>query len=195
MINKRSIKSLDLIEVVLILIAILLFCGIFNYISKQFTINILLYNVFIFLLMLLTSFVVAIAIFQLVKMKYIEVVKAELKADMDKYKTKTDNKSLVTNTKVVHFEVDYSKKLRKVTKDYLIKAKEIEYIKKELGEKLQVLDRKIAELEVETCLIKIEKLDEAHKIIYYKRLLELNDIYPGICEEEIINGIHITYNL
>jgi len=195
MLNKRKIKYLDLLELVLILISIMLVCGIFNFISNHLKINTFLNNAILLLFIVLTIFVVAIAIFQFVRMKYVAAVKTELKEDMDIYKTRIDNKLLGASTRIGYFEVEYSKKLKKIMKDYLVKTKEIEYIKKELAEKMIVLDKKNAELEVETCLIKIERLDIEHKIIYYKRIVELNDIYPGICDEQILNGIVITYNL
>ena len=191
MLNKRKIKSLDLLEVFLILILIMLVCGIFYFISNYFRIDIFLYNAIVLLLIVLTIFVSAIAMFQFVKMKYVEAVKIELKSEMDSYKAKIGNKILEMNTRIGYFEVDYSKKLKKIMKDYLIKAKEIEDIKKELAEKIIEINRKTAELEIETCLIKAEKLDIEHRIGPYKRIVELNNIYPGICNEQVMKEIYL----
>ena len=190
MLSTRKIKSLGSIEVLLILIFIILVCGIFYFISKYLKINFFLYNVIVLLFIVLTILVAAIAIFQFVKMKYIEAVKVEVKVEMDDYKTKIGNKILEANTRIGHFEVDYSKKLKKVMKDYLIKAKEIEDIKKELAEKMIEIDRKAAELEIETCLLKIEKVDLEHRTTLYERIALLNDIYPGICDEQVLKEIH-----
>lgn len=190
MLSKRKIKSLESLEVFLILILIMLVCGIFYFITTYLKINIFLYNAIVLLFMVLTTFVAAIAIFQFVKIKYIEAVKVEVKEELDNYKTKIGNKIMEANTRIGYFEVDYSKKLKKVMKDYLIKAKEIEDIKKELAEKIIEINRKTAELEIETCLIKAEKLDLEQRIAPYERIVKLNDIYPGICDEQVLKEIY-----
>ena len=192
MLNKRKTKSLDLLEVFLILILIMLVCGIFYFISNYFSINIFLYSSIVLLFMVLTIFVAAIAIFQFVKMKYVDAVKAEVKVEMDNYKTKIGNKIVDVNTRIGYFEAEYSKKLKKVMKDYLIKAKEIEDIKKELSQKVIEIDRKTAELEIETCLNKAEKLDIGHRITPYERIIQLNNIYPGICDDTILKEIYLA---
>lgn len=190
MLNKSKIKPLNLLEIILILILIMLVSGIFYFINNYFKINIFLYNAIICSLIVLTIFVATIAIFQFVKLKYVEAVKVEVKVELDNYKTKIGNKLLEANTRIGYFEVEYSKKLKKVTRDYLIKAKEIEDIKKELSEKIMEIDRKTAELEIETCLIKVEKLDLEHRMVMYKRILKLNEIYPEICEDKILKEIY-----
>jgi len=190
MFNKRRIKSLDFLEVLLILIFILLLNWIFYFVSNYLRINILVYSVITISLIVLTILVAAIAIFQFVKMKYLEAVKVEVKMEIDSYKTKIDTKVSDANIRIGHFEVDYAKKLKKISRDYLIKAKEIENIKKELSEKMTEIDRKTSELEIQNCLIKIEKSDEEHKIILYERIVKLNDFYPGVCDDEILKEIN-----
>jgi len=193
MLHKRKIKSLDFLEVFLVLIFIMLVSGIFYFISNFFKIDIFLYNSIILLLIVLTILVATVAIFQFVKMKYVKAVKAEMQVEMDNYKTKIGNKLIESNNRIGYFEVEYSKKLKKITKDYLIKAKEIEEIKKELAGKIMEINRKTAELEVETCLIKIEKMDLDHKIISYERILKLNIAYPGV-KIVISNVIYFVRN-
>jgi len=189
MLNKRKIKSLDFLEIILIQIFIMLICVIFYFISNYLQLNIFLYNSIVLLFVVITLLVAVIAIFQFVKMKYVQAVKVEVKVEMDNYKTKIDNKIIEENTRIGYFEVNYSKKLKKIMKDYLIKAKEIENIKKELEEKIIEINKKTAELEIETCLIKIEKLDSEQTLPFYERIVKLNDIYPGICDEEVLKGI------
>jgi len=189
MLNKRKIKSLDFLEIILIQIFIMLICVIFYFISNYLQLNIFLYNSIVLLFIAITLVVAVIAIFQFVKMKYVQAVKVEVKVEMDNYKTKIDNKIIEENTRIGYFEVNYSKKLKKIMKDYLIKAKEIENIKKELEEKIIEINKKTAELEIETCLIKIEKLDSEQTLPFYERIVKLNDIYPGICDEEVLKGI------
>ena len=166
MLNKRKIKSLDFLEIILIQIFIMLICVIFYFISNYLQLNIFLYNSIVLLFIAITLVVAVIAIFQFVKMKYVQAVKVEVKVEMDNYKTKIDNKIIEENTRIGYFEVNYSKKLKKIMKDYLIKVKEIE-----------------------TCLIKIEKLDSEQTLPFYERIVKLNDIYPGICDEEVLKGI------
>jgi len=189
MLNKRKIKSLDFLEIILIQIFIMLICVIFYFISNYLQLNIFLYNSIVLLFIAITLVVAVIAIFQFVKMKYVQAVKVEVKVEMDNYKTKIDNKIIEENTRIGYFEVNYSKKLKKIMKDYLIKAKEIENIKKELEEKIIEINKKTAELEIETCLIKIEKLDSEQTLPFYERIVKLNDTYPGICDEEVLKGI------
>ena len=189
MLNKRKINSLDFLEIILIQIFIMLICVIFYFISNYLQLNFFLYNSIVLLFVVITLLIAVIAIFQFVKMKYVQAVKVEVKVEMDNYKTKIDNKIIEENTRIGYFEVNYSKKLKKIMKDYLIKAKEIENIKKELEEKIIEINKKTAELEIETCLIKIEKLDSEQTLPFYERIVKLNDIYPGICDEEVLKGI------
>lgn len=189
MLNKRKMKSLDLTELVLVLICILLVVGIFNFITDHITINSFLNNAIVVLLLSLTVIFVAITVFQFIKRKYVEATKAEVNVEMQNYQTKVSNKIVEVNTRIGHFEGEYSKKLKKVTKDYLIKAKEIEDIKKELAEKIKGIDRKMAELEVQTSLIKLEKLESEPRKLLCEKILKLNDLYPGICDEETLKKL------
>jgi hypothetical protein len=190
-INKRKIKSLSLLEAILILILIIMVCIIFYFISNYFDLNPFLYDSMVLLLVVLTILVAALAIFQFVKIKYVGDVKNEMKTDMDNYKEKIGDKLFEANNRIGHFEADYSKKLKKVMKDYAIKVKEVEDIKKALDKRIVEIDRKTAGLEVETLLLKVERLETEQKLPHYRRIVQLNDIYPGICDEDVLKEIDL----
>jgi septal ring factor EnvC (AmiA/AmiB activator) len=184
-------KSLSLFDAILVLSIIIMVCAIFYFIGNYFEINSFLYAFMVFLLIILTSLLIAIAIFQFVKMKYVGAVKNDIKADMDNYKAKIGDKIFEVNNRIGHFEADYSKKLKKVMKDYAVKVKEVEDIKKALEKKIIEMDRRTAELEVEMLLLRVERIERDQKLPHYIRIVQLNNIYPGICDETLLKEIDL----
>lgn len=192
----KKIKSISLVEVFLVLFFIILVTGILYFIGNNLASNVFLYNGLVIALIIFTIIVASIATFQFIKGKYVEAVKAEVKEEIEQSRTKLGNKIAETNNRMAYFEANYSKKLKKIMKDYSVKVKEIEDIKKELNGKLGELDRKAAQLEIETCIIKAEKhkgkaeIDVEQVKTLYARIIELSERYPGICAEEILVSIN-----
>lgn len=199
MITKTKLKSINSVEGFLILLFTILVGGFLFLIGARFSKNTIIYNTLVLSLLVLISLVAAIGIFQLVKYKYVEMLKNELIEDLDIYKNKYDSKISETNSRIYTFEKNYSKKITKISKDYSIKAKEIKDIKKALDTKLIELDRRAAYFEIEFCNMKLENLknkgedNDAKKEIVrlYNRIIELNIIYPGISTDEYLEFIHL----
>ena len=198
MIIKRKIKSMGFVEAFLILFFIILVTGILYFVGSSLAINAFLYNGLVIGTTILTIIVASIAVFQFIKVKYIRIVKAQIKEQLDDYKIKLGNKTSETNNRIVYFEANYSKQLKKIMKDYSAKAKEIEDVKKVLNLKLIEIDRKAAEFEVEICIIKAENLkgkedyDIKEKWDLYQRVIEINNRYPGICTEKFLSSINVN---
>lgn len=197
MIYKRKIKSIGFLEAFLILFFIILVTGILYFIASSLAINAFLYNGLIIGTVILTIVVASIAIFQFIKVKYIRIFKVQLKEELDNYKIKSGIKVAETNNRIVYFEANYSKQLKKIMKDYSAKAKEIEDVKKTLNVKLIEIERKAAEFEIEICIIKVKNLkgkevnDIKERKDLYKRITEINNRYPGICKEEFLLSINV----
>ena len=198
MFNNRKMKSMGFVEMFLILFFITLVTGILYFTGSSLAINAFLYNGLVIGIIILTIIVASIAVFQFIKVKYTRIVNAEVKEELNNYKIKLGNKTAETNNRIVYFEANYSKQLKKIMKEYSAKAKEIEDVKKVLNAKLIEIDRKTAELEVETCIMKIENLkcktgsDIKERKDLYHRIIELSDKYPGICTEEFLSSININ---
>ncbi len=192
MLNRRKIKSMELIEVLLIFLAIILLVGILFFIGKELKINTVIYNVLVASLIFIATLIVSIVVFQFVKRKYIEALKDEIEEDFDVSRSKLEEKVLNINNRIFGFETNYSKKLKKIMKDYNIKVKEIENIKKELSIKLTEEDMKIACLEIEICKIKLannEDYDEKERESIRDRIVRINELYPSISDEKILNEV------
>jgi uncharacterized membrane-anchored protein YhcB (DUF1043 family) len=198
MFDKRKMKSMGFVEVFLILFFIILVTGILYFTASSLAIDALLYNGLVIGIIILTIIVASIAVFQFIKVKYTRIVITEVKEELENYKIKLGNKTTETNNRIVYFEANYSKQLKKIMKDYSVKAKEIEEVKKALNAKLVEIDRKAAELEVETCIMKVENLkgktgrDIKERKDLYHRIIVLSDRYPGICTEEFLSSINVN---
>ena len=200
MIKKSKIESINSVEGFLILIFIILILGTLFLIGAKFSENTTIYNTLVISLIFLTVLIASIGIFQFVKYKYIKALKNEILEDLDKYNNKLDNKVNETNSRIFGFETNYSKKLKKIAKEYSLKTKEINDIKKELDIKLLELDRKAAYFEIEFCTMKVENIkskgrdDVSIKEIacLYNRIIEINSIYSGISTEEFLELIHLN---
>jgi hypothetical protein len=199
LITKNTIKSINSVEGFLILIFIILISGILILIGAKYSTNTIIYNILVLSLMLLTALVSGVGIFQYVKYKYVETIKNEIMEDLDRYINKSDSKVNETNNRIYGFETNYSKKLKKISKDYSLKAKEISDIKKELDDKLLEIDRKAAYFEIEFCNMKAENIrskngEQAFKkevAGLYNRIIELNSLFPGISTDEFLEAIHL----
>jgi hypothetical protein len=199
-ITKSTIKSINSVEGFLILIFIICISGTLILIGAKFSTNTIIYNALVLSLIFLTALVGSVGIFQFVKRKYVETLKSEIMEDLFKYIDKSDSKVNETNNRIYGFETNYSKKLKKISKDYSLKAKEISDIKKELDDKLLELDRKAAYLEIEFCNMKAENIkskgknDASKKEIacLYNRIIEINNIFPGISTDEFLELIHLN---
>jgi hypothetical protein len=199
-ITKNTIKSINSVEGFLIMIFIVLIGGALILIGAKFTENNIIYNALILSLIFLTVVVGSIGVFQFVKYKYVETVKNEIMEDLDRYINKADSKVNETNNRIYSFETNYAKKLKKISKDYSIKAKEISDIKKDMDNKLLELDRKAAYFEIEFCNMKAEnikskELDKTSKkeiTELYNRIIEINNMFPGISSEEFLEAIHLN---
>jgi hypothetical protein len=134
-------------------------------------------------------------IFQFVKKQYVEEVKRELADEILKYKDSLRDKVDSTNNRIFSFETNYAKNLKKVTKDYSIKAKQIENLNKELNNKIKEIDKKSFYLEVQICILKAERIQEEspeqikEKAVCYKRIIELSEIYPDIVTADFLESI------
>lgn len=186
---RNKIKSLTSVEVFLVLFfsAIVILTLIFM--GNNFSKNIIVYDVFALALIFFIILIGSVAIFQFVKFKFVTQLKSEIMLDLDIYKNKLENKVVETSSRIFGFETNYSKLLRKISKDYNTKAKEIENIKKELEIKSEELDRRSAQLEIEFCEMRAEyitnkadtSLDDEKQIEgLHKRVEELKNKYPGI---------------
>jgi hypothetical protein len=199
MIRKNDIRSISSLEGFLLLLFIILVVGFLFLIGAKFSGNTMIFSFLILCLLILISLVTAIGLFQFVKYKYVEALKNEIIEDLKIYKNKADIKISETNSRIFFFEKNYSKKIMKISKDYSIKAKEINDIKKALDIKLIELDRKAASLEIEFYNMKVENLKSKgddlevnEEILHlYKRIIELNTIYPGISSDEALELIHL----
>lgn len=197
MFNKKEIKSMGSVELFLILFFIILVTGILYFIGERLAISTFLYNGLVIGIIILTIIVASIAIFQFIKVKYTRIVKAEVMEELNNYKIKLGSKTAETNNRIVYFEANYSKQLKKIMKDYTGKVKEIEDVKKTLNVKLAEMDIKTAELEIETCIMKAENLKVnsqsyiKEKKDLYTRVIKLSDKYPGICTEEFLTSLNI----
>lgn len=86
-------------------------------------------------------------------------------------------------------------------KDYSVKVKEIEDIKKALNSKLVEADIKSAELEMEICVMKFQNLkgksdnDVKERKDLCNRIIKLSDKYPKICTEEFLRSINETIGI
>ena len=200
MIQRNTIKLINSVEGFLILIFIICISGTLILIGARFSTNAIIYNTLVLSLIFLSAFIGAIGIFQFVKYKYVETVKNEIMEDLDKYINKSDSKVNETNNRIYGFETNYSKKLKKISKDYSLKTKEISDIKKELDVKLLELYRKAAYFEIEFCNIKVENIkskgkDDVSKkeiAFLYNRIIEINSTFPGISTDEFIELIHLN---
>lgn len=200
MIKKSKIESINSVEGFLSLIFIILVLGTLFLIGAKFSENTIIYNTLVLSLIFLTVLIASIGIFQFVKYKYIKTLKNEIIEDLYKYNNKLDNKVNETNSRIFGFETNYSKKLKKIAKEYSLKTKEINDIKKELDIKLLELDRKAAYFEIEFCKMKVENIkskggdDVSIKEIacLYNRIIEINSIYPGISTDEFLELIHLN---
>lgn len=192
LLNRRKIKSMELIEILLIFLFVILMLGSLFFIGKELAANTTIYKILMGSIIFITTLVTSIVIFAFVKRKYIEVLKVEIEEDFDKFKIKLEDKVLTTNNRIFGFETNYSKKLKKIMKDYNIKVKEIENIKKELNTKLAETDRKAAYLEIEISKIKLENIlskeinDSKEIKAIYNRIIKLNELYPGTCDEKFL---------
>jgi len=197
MLNKTKMKSMGFVEIFLILFFIILVTIILYFIGSSLAINAFLYNGLIMGIIILTIIVASIAVFQFIKIKYTRIIKAEVKEDLDNYKIKLLNKTLENNNKIVYFETNYSKQLKKIMKDYSAKVKEIEDVKKELNIKLVEIYKKVTELELQTCIIKVENLkgnagNVKERKNLYNKIIELSDRCPEICTMEFLTSININ---
>lgn len=200
MIKRSTIKSINSAEGFLILVFIILISVTLILISTRFSVNTIVYNALVLCLIFLITLVSSIGIFQFVKYKYVETVKNEIMEDLDKYINKSDSKVNETNNRIYGFETNYSKKLKKISKDYSLKAKEINDIKKELDVKLLEMYRKTAYFEVEFCNMKAENIkskgeNEVSKkeiSCLYNRIIEVNNIFPGVSTDEFLELIHLN---
>ena len=197
MFSKSKMKSLNAVDLFLLLIFIILVNGVLFFIGQSLHTNTILYTVLMLSVIVFTTLAASIAIFQFVKLKYVQSVKDSIMEDFDKYKNKLENKVIETNGRIFSFETNYSKKLKKIMRDYNIKCKEIDNIKKELDIKLIELDRKSAGLEIEFCNMKAENIKSKAEInikeikALYDRIIELNGTYPGISTEESLKLIYL----
>lgn len=177
-------------------IFIILLIGSLFFIGKELQPNTTIYKILMGSIILITTLITSLVVFQFVKRKYIGVLKDEIEEELGKYKIKIEDKILTTNNRIFGFEKTYSKQLKKIVKDYNIKVKEIENIKRELNIKLAETDRKAAYLEIEICKVKLDNIvvgeinDSKGKKAIYNRIIKLNELYPGLCDEKFITGIY-----
>ena len=118
MFQGKKMKSMGFVEIILILFFIMLVTEILYFTGKNLVINDFLYNCLVIGIIILTISVASIAVFEFIKVKYINIVKAEVKDELDNYKIKLGNKNSETNNRIVYFETNYSKQLKKIMKDY-----------------------------------------------------------------------------
>jgi uncharacterized membrane protein (DUF485 family) len=195
MFNKRKLKSMDLMQTMMVFIFILLLIQGLYFIAGTLSENSFMNNLLIGIIVFLITFFMANVIFQFVKKQYVEEVKRELADEILKYKDSLRDKVDSTNNRIFSFETNYAKNLKKVTKDYSIKAKQIENLNKELNNKIKEIDRKSAYLEVQICILKAERIQEEsperiqEKAVCYKRIIELNKTYPDIVTANFLESI------
>lgn len=191
MIKKSKIESINSIEGFLVFIFIILVLGILFLIGVKFLENTIIYNALVLSLIFFTILIASIGIFQFVKYTYIKALKNEIIDDLDKNNNKLDTKVNEISNRIFGFETSYSKKLKKITKEYFLKTKEINDIKRQLDAKLLELDRKAAYFEIQFCNMKIENIrskgedDASIKEIacLYDRIDKISSIYPDISED------------
>ncbi|SHH33446.1 hypothetical protein [Clostridium grantii] len=199
MLNKRKRKSMNLVQTLMVFIFILFLIQGLYFIGNTIEGNSVLHNLLTGIILFMIAFFMSIVIFQFVKKNYIEEIKKELANDILKHKNSLQDKVSSTNNRIFSFEANYSKNLKKMTKEYNIKSKEIENINKELDNKLNEIDRKSAYLEIQLCILKAERIQGEspenikEKTVIYKRIIELSEIYPDIITAEILESF-INYN-
>ncbi|WP_461207558.1 hypothetical protein [Clostridium sp. DL1XJH146] len=200
MAGRRKLKSMELIEVLLIFLAVILLMTSLILVGKKLESNTTIYNILMVSVIFISIFVISIVIFLFVKRKFIDALKFDLEEEIDTYKSKLEEKVLITNNRIFGFETNYSKKLKKIMKDYNIKVKEIENIKKELNIKLIEEDRKLSYLEIEINKMKLHNLlseedySEEERDAICSRIMILNELYPGINDEKLLSEVGAIIN-